>query len=85
MVAAPVPVVGFTYVDREPPPVRYERAPAPPTVEHFWVAGRWAWNANAYVWVPGAYHVRPRPGVVWVDGRWNRHERGWHWIEGHWR
>jgi WXXGXW repeat (2 copies) len=85
IVAAPIPVVGFAYVDREPPPARYERPPAPPTVEHFWVAGHWAWSANAYVWVPGAYHSRPRPGTVWVDGHWARHERGWYWTEGHWR
>jgi hypothetical protein len=84
-VIAPVPVVKFTYVDREPPPVRYERRPDPPSQEHFWVAGRWHWNGNAYVWVPGYYHVRPRPEAAWVDGHWARHEQGWYWVEGHWR
>ncbi len=84
-VIAPVPVVHFAYVEREPPPVRYERVPPPPSPEHYWVAGHWNWNGNAYAWVPGYYHARPRPGVVWVDGHWARHERGWYWVEGHWR
>ncbi len=85
MVVAPVPVVHIGYVDREPPPVRYERAPPPPSYDHVWVPGYWSWNAGAYLWVPGAYRLRPRPGAVWVEGRWNRHERGWHWMDGHWR
>lgn len=84
-VVAPVPVVGFAYVEREPPPVRYERIPEPPSREHCWAAGHWNWSGSAYVWVPGYYHVRPRPGAVWVDGRWAHHERGWYWVEGHWR
>ena len=84
-VVAPVPAVGFTFVEREPPPPRYERIPPPPTVEHVWVAGCWAWDAGAYVWLPGHYRARPRPGVVWVDGHWVRHERGWRWVDGYWR
>ncbi len=84
-VVAPVPVVRFTYVEREPPPVRYERLPDPPTPEHHWVAGHWSWDDRAYVWVPGYYQARPRPGVAWVNGHWERHERGWYWVEGHWR
>lgn len=82
---AVVPVVRYTYVDREPPPVRYEPLPEPPTREHHWVAGHWHWDGRAYLWVPGHYQARPRAGVLWVNGRWERHERGWYWIEGHWR
>jgi hypothetical protein len=84
-VVAPVPVVRFTYVEREPPPVRYERLPDPPSPEHHWVAGRWRWDGREYIWVPGYYQARPRPNVAWVNGHWERHERGWFWVEGHWR
>jgi WXXGXW repeat (2 copies) len=84
-VVAPVPVVRYTYVEREPPPVHYERLPEPPTREHHWVAGHWQWNGQAYLWVPGHYQARPRAGVLWINGRWERHERGWYWIEGHWQ
>jgi hypothetical protein len=84
-VLAPVPVVRFTYVERDPPPARYERRPDPPSHEHHWVAGHWAWDGRGYVWMPGFYQVRPRPGVAWEDGRWERHEHGWYWTEGHWR
>jgi hypothetical protein len=72
-------------VEREPPPVRYERVPPPPSLDHHWVAGHWSWSGSVYVWVPGYYYAQPRPGAVWVDGHWARHERGWYWVEGHWR
>ncbi len=84
-VVAPVPVVRYTYVEREPPPVRYERLPESPTRDHHWVAGRWGWDGRTYVWVPGYYLARPRPGVAWTNGHWERHERGWYWVDGHWR
>lgn len=85
-VVAPVPVVTFTYVDREPPPSRFEDVPPRPSEDHFWISGYWSWGSGIYSWVPGRYHLRPRPGVRWVDGRWNRHHRhGWYWQEGHWR
>ena len=83
-IIAPVPVIHVAYVEREPPPVRYERLPEPPSREHIWVAGHWQWTGNAYAWVPGFYQVRSRPGHGWVDGHWARHERGWYWVEGHW-
>jgi hypothetical protein len=84
-VMAPVPVVHTVYVEREPPPVRYERIPDPPSREHHWVPGHWQWDGREYVWVPGHYQVRPRPEVIWAPGHWERHERGWYWIEGRWR
>jgi hypothetical protein len=84
-VLAPVPAVRVTYVEREPPPVRHERIPEPPSRDHHWVAGHWSWDGREYIWVPGYYHVRPRPNLAWVDGHWERHERGWYWVEGHWR
>lgn len=84
-IIAPVPVVHYTYVEREPPPVRYERLPPPPAPDQHWVAGHWNWDGRDYVWVPGYYHVRPHPRAAWIDGHWERHERGWYWIEGHWR
>ena len=58
------------------PQQRHERLPDPPSPEHHWVAGHWSWDGRAYVWVPGYYQARPRPGVAWVNGHWERHERG---------
>ncbi|MBI4911305.1 MAG: YXWGXW repeat-containing protein [Acidobacteria bacterium] len=84
-VVAPVPVASVHYVDREPPPPRYERMPSAPSGDHVWVEGYWAWEARAYVWVPGRFLLPPRPRAVWVPGRWARHARGWHWTEGRWR
>ncbi len=84
-VMAPVPVIHVGFAHREPPPVRSERIPPPPGADHVWVAGRWAWEAEAYVWRSGYYHRRPRHGAAWVDGHWKRHDRGWQWVDGHWR
>lgn len=84
-VIAPLPVVSIRYIDREPPPPRFERAPPAPAVDMVWVAGYWSWDGRAYLWVPGAYRNRPHRGAAWVDGRWDRHDRGWYWREGHWR
>ena len=81
----PVPVVRFSYVDREPPPVRREPVPPPPAPDHYWAAGHWTWDGHAYLWVPGAWHRRVQPSGVWVDGHWDRQPQGWVWIEGHWR
>jgi hypothetical protein len=81
----PVPVVSIRYVDREPPPVRYERAPPLPSPDHIWISGYWSWDGRAHIWIPGRYELRPHPRAAWVDGHWARHERGWHWVEGHWR
>ena len=52
--AHPVVVAG-------PPPIMPPPPPAPvvvvqpvrPTLQHYWVDGRWAWNGYRYVWSPG--------------------------------
>ncbi len=82
---AVVAPVGVVYVHREPPPMRMEVVPAPPTVEHVWVPGHWAWRGDDYAWVPGHHAVRPHPRAVWVEGHWSRHPSGWYWTEGCWR
>ena len=85
VIVAPVPILSVRYVDREPPPLRVERAPLPPSPDHVWISGYWSWDGRAYLWVPGRYHARPHPRAVWEEGHWSRHERGWYWVEGRWR
>lgn len=84
-VSAGDPVAHHTYVERQPPPVRFEHIPKASSRDDHWVAGHWRWDGGEYVWVPGYYHARPRPQVIWVDGRWTRNSSGWYWIEGSWR
>lgn len=84
LVTVPVPV-GVVVAHREPPPVRWERIPPPPSVDHVWIPGHWVWDRGDYVWVPGHHEVRPHRRAVWEEGHWTRHERGWTWVEGRWR
>ncbi len=77
--------IGFTYVDREPPPVREEVITASPGPEYVWTNGYWSWSGAEYVWVGGRW-ARPDAGHrEWVAHRWEHDSHGWHMIEGHWR
>jgi len=78
------------YVPQPPPPPQVEIMPALPpmadTRSHVWIAGHWFWNGAGYVWRPGHYERRPRPGAVWVEGRWEHQGgHGYVWVEGRWR
>lgn len=72
-------------VHRRPPSPRVEVRHAAPSRMHVWVAGRWDWRGNDYVWISGAWVLPPRPRAVWVPGRWEHAHGGWVWIDGHWR
>ena len=69
--------------------VVYEQPPAPQVetygtrVGHVWVRGRWNWNGNRWVWMPGHWE-RERAGYVWQDGRWEQRGNQWVWVEGQW-
>ena len=71
-------------VAREPPPDRAEDVGTPPSNEHIWVRGHWAWAGGDYVWRGGHWEVR-RVGHEWVHGHWTRRGRGHVWVEGHWK
>jgi hypothetical protein len=74
------------YATRQPPPLRAETAPPPPSPAHVWIAGHWDWRiGNDFEWVPGHW-VRPEAGFhTWVVGRWEHGDKGWFYVEGHWR
>src|SRR5689334_18057447 len=54
-VEAPVP----------PPAPMAEVVPVAPGPEYAWTPGFWSWNGVTWVWVRGAWVVRPRVGAVW--------------------
>jgi hypothetical protein len=75
---------GPTYVVRErPAEVIYER-PGPPSREHIWITGDWAWEGGRYAWHEGHYERR-RQGYRWEEGHWQNNKGGWRWTRGHWR
>ena len=84
-VVEPVPVVHYTYVEREPPPVRV-RTHSASSFAGALLGGRALELERECVRVGSGLLPRAAPaGVAWVDGHWARHERGWYWVEGHWR
>jgi hypothetical protein len=77
---------GEVVVAEGPPVPIVEVEPAPPVtiVDPFWIAGWWGWEGR-WVWHPGYWTHRPRPGAVWVPHAWVRDPHGWVHSGGHWR
>lgn len=53
-----------------PPPPQVEAPPPPPATTLVWIAGFWQWSGQAWVWVPGAYQLRPTPRATWRAPEW---------------
>jgi hypothetical protein len=79
---APPPVM---MIPQAPPPMRRERQPRIVPPGQVWVAGRWEWNNNQYVWNAGHFEAPPRPRARWMAPRIVRHGRGWQMTPGGWR
>ena len=70
----------------QPPPLRVEGIPPPPSGAYIWRPGHWNWTGygNHYLWVRGEY-VYHQPGWhQWVHGRWVPENGNWVWVPGHW-
>ena len=83
--SACVASTGRVYVVVAPPPPIVEARVVAPGPGHRWIAGYHRWDGRAYVWVPGAWVIPPRPRAVWVPAHWVRERRGWYFVEGRWR
>ena len=73
-----------TQLPEGPPPPRMQTMPPPPNRQFVWTQGYWDWRGR-WVWVPGHWGPRPRPGSTWVGGRWVRHGRRNVWVHSHWQ
>jgi hypothetical protein len=69
-----------------PPPPQVDVVPVAPGPMDvwFWVPGAWDWHGR-WVWGPGHWAARPRPGAVWVGGGWGWHGHRRVWNHGYWR
>ena len=72
-------------VTHAPPAVRVETQTVSPGPTYVWTRGHWRWTGNNYVWVSGAWVVRPRTTAVWVEGHWAQRGAGYLWVAGHWQ
>jgi len=73
-------------VYKAPPSLQYEPLLVCPGPAYVWIPGHWDWRPRPgrYVWIPG--HCAKRPvGKVWVIGHWKRHRGGWIRVPGRWR
>jgi len=69
-----------------PPAMRVETVPPASNATEYWKPGHWNWNGADWVWISGAYEVRPVHMVAWVPGHWDPQPAGgFVWAEGHWR
>ena len=79
------PVVREVVVTEAPPAPRVEVIGVPPSPQHVWISGHWAWEGRHYSWVNGYWELRPRQYASYVPGHWERSGRNWVYVEGHWR
>jgi hypothetical protein len=53
-----------------PPPVKVEAPPAAPVATVVWVPGFWQWDGAAWIWIGGAYQLRPTASLTWRAPAW---------------
>ncbi len=75
---------GEQVISQPPPPPPAEAVIPAPAPGYVWISGYWSWQGR-WVWVPGAWAVRPHPHAYWVPGHWVHRGHGYIWIGGHWR
>jgi hypothetical protein len=71
-------------VTEAPPPPHEEVVGTAPGESYVWVSGYRRHHDGRWVWVPGHWQTRPRPGATWVAGHWDHTIDGWVWTPGHW-
>jgi hypothetical protein len=53
-----------------PPPPKVETPPAPPVTTVVWVPGFWQWDGATWIWIAGAYQLRPTASLTWRAPEW---------------
>lgn len=53
-----------------PPPPKVEAPPAAPVATVVWVPGFWQWDGGTWIWIAGAYQMRPTASLSWRAPAW---------------
>ncbi len=69
-------------VGTPPPPLRYERVPAPRR-GYVWAPGHWEWRGNRHVWTNGVW-LRERRGYAYRAPQWEQRDGRWAYNAGRW-
>ncbi|MGA2653718.1 MAG: YXWGXW repeat-containing protein [Terracidiphilus sp.] len=74
----------FISVGIAPPPLPVYVQPVCPEPGMMWTPGYWAYGADGYYWVPGAWVPAPYTGALWTPGYWGW--EGGHYLfhDGYW-
>lgn len=56
-----------------PPAARVEVVPAAPIRTAVWIAGFWQWSGKDWVWIGGAWQLRPEARASWRAPTWQAH------------
>ena len=72
-------------VKKAPPPLRVEVISVRPSPRHVWVTGYWLWEADTYIWMPGAWMAPPEPAAVWIAPRYESRSGVSIFISGYWK
>jgi len=74
----------FISVGIAPPPLPVYVQPPCPEPGLMWTPGYWAYGADGYYWVPGAWVPSPYVGALWTPGYWGWGSGLYVWHPGYW-
>lgn len=74
----------FVSVGFAPPPLPVYVQPPCPEPGMMWTPGYWAYGADGYYWVPGAWVPAPYVGALWTPGYWGWGGGLYVWHPGYW-
>jgi len=70
-------------IEQAPPAIPDYAQPPAPADGDIWTPGYWAWTADGYQWVQGAWVAAPYTGALWTPGYWGYND-GYFWNAGYW-
>ncbi len=74
----------FISVGFAPPVLPVYEQPLCPEPGLMWTPGYWAYGADGYFWVPGAWVPAPYVGALWTPGYWGWFGGQYRFNEGYW-
>ena len=71
-------------VEAAPPAIPAYAQPECPGDGYIWTPGYWAYGAEGYYWVNGAWVLPPYTNALWTPGYWGLYNSAYYWNAGYW-